>query len=132
MNPGNIPRIGEDGSAVTLDWTVLGFTLLLSLLTGVLFGLVPALHASRVDINSTLKEATSRSGSGMRQNKARSVLVIAEMALAIVLLVGAGLLHPHLLRAAQRGPRFRSPQRPDHGNRAHRNHVRSNRRHRPP
>ncbi len=92
VNPGNIPRIGEDGSAVTLDWTVLGVTLLLSLLTGVLFGLVPALHASRVDINSTLKEATSRSGSGMRQNKARSVLVIAEMALAIVLLVGAGLL----------------------------------------
>jgi len=92
VNPGNIPRIGENGSAVTLDWTVLGVTLLLSLLTGVLFGLVPALHASRVDINSTLKEATSRSGSGMRQNKARSVLVIAEMALAIVLLVGAGLL----------------------------------------
>ena len=57
-----------------------------------LFGMVPALHASRVDINSTLKEATSRSGSGLRHNKARSVLVIAEMALAIVLLVGAGLL----------------------------------------
>src|SRR5471032_1549090 len=92
VNPGNIPRIGEDGSAVTLDWTVLGLTLLLSLITGVLFGLVPALHASRVDINSTLKEATSRSGSGLRQNKARSALVIAEMALAIVLLVGAGLL----------------------------------------
>jgi predicted permease len=92
VNPGNIPRIGEDGSAVTLDWTVLGLTLLLSLITGVLFGLVPALHASRVDINSTLKEAASRSGSGLRQNKARSALVIAEMALAIVLLVGAGLL----------------------------------------
>jgi putative ABC transport system permease protein len=92
VNPGNIPRIGEDGSAVTLDWTVLGLTLLLSLLTGVLFGLVPALHASRVNINSTLKEATSRSGSGLRQNKARSALVIAEMALAIVLLAGAGLL----------------------------------------
>ena len=92
VNPGNIPRIGEDGSAVTLDATVLGITLLLSLITGVLFGLVPALHASRVDINSTLKEATSRSGSGLRQNKARSALVIVEMALAIVLLVGAGLL----------------------------------------
>ncbi|HWC96567.1 MAG TPA: ABC transporter permease [Candidatus Sulfopaludibacter sp.] len=92
VNPGNIPRIGENGSAVTLDATVLGITLLLSLITGVLFGLVPAFHASRVDINSTLKEATSRSGSGLRQNKARSVLVITEMALAIVLLVGAGLL----------------------------------------
>jgi predicted permease len=92
INPGNIPRIGEDGSAVTLDWTVLGVTLLLALGTGILFGLVPALHASRVDINSTLKEATSRAGSGLRHNKARSVLVIAEMALAIVLLVGSGLL----------------------------------------
>ncbi len=92
INPGNIPRIGEDGSAVTLDWAVLGLTLLLSLVTGILFGLVPAFHASRVDINSTLKEATSRSGSGLRQNKARSALVVAEMALAIVLLVGAGLL----------------------------------------
>jgi putative ABC transport system permease protein len=92
VNPGNIPRIGEDGSAVTLDATVLGVTLLLSLVTGVLFGLVPAFHASRVDINSTLKEATSRSGSGLRQNKARSVLVVTEMALAIVLLIGAGLL----------------------------------------
>ena len=92
VNPGNIPRIGEDGSAVTLDATVLGGTMLLSLLTGLLFGLVPALHASRVDLNSTLKESASRSGSGLRQNKARSLLVIAEMALAIVLLVGAGLL----------------------------------------
>jgi len=92
VNPGNIPRIGEDGSRVALDWTVLGFTILLTLLTGVLFGLVPALQASRADINSTLKEATSRSGSGLRHNKARGLLVIAEMALAIVLLTGAGLL----------------------------------------
>ena len=92
VNPGNIPRIGEDGSGVALDWTVLGLTLLLSLITGVLFGLVPAFSASRVDINATLKESTSRSGSGLRQNKARSLLVIAEMALAIVLLIGAGLL----------------------------------------
>jgi len=92
INPGNIPRIGEGGAAVTVDATVLAVTLLLSLATGVLFGLVPAFQASRVDINSVLKEATSRAGSGLRQNKARSVLVIAEMALAIVLLVGAGLL----------------------------------------
>jgi putative ABC transport system permease protein len=92
VNPGNIPRIGPEGAAVTLDWTVLAFTLALSLVTGVLFGLVPALHASRADLNSTLKEAGTRSGSGLRQNKARGLLVIGEMALAIVLLVGAGLL----------------------------------------
>lgn len=92
VNPGDIPRIGPEGTGVTLDWTILGFTLLLSLLTGVIFGLVPALHASRADLNSTLKESASRSGSGLRQNKARNTLVIAEMALAVLLLTGAGLL----------------------------------------
>lgn len=92
MNPGNIPRIGEHGAAVSLDVTVLGVTLLLSLLTGVLFGLLPALQASRVDLNSTLKEATPRSGGGLRLKRGRSMLVVCEVALAIVLLVGAGLL----------------------------------------
>ncbi len=92
VNPGNIPRIGKDGSGVSIDGTVLAFTLLLSLVTGILFGLVPALNASRADLNSTLKESGSRSGASLRQNLARSILVIAEMALAIVLLAGAGLL----------------------------------------
>jgi putative ABC transport system permease protein len=92
VNPGNIPRIGPDGAAVTLDWTVMGFTLLLALVTGILFGLVPAMHASRADLNITLKETGARGGSGMRQNKARGVLVMVEMALAMVLLIGAGLL----------------------------------------
>ena len=92
LNPGNIPRIGENGSAVTLDWTVLTFSLGLALLTGIVFGLFPALQASRADLISTLKESGARSGVGLRQNKARSVLVIVEMAMAIVLLVGAGLL----------------------------------------
>jgi predicted permease len=92
VNPGDIPRIGPDGSAVALDWTVMGFTLLLSLVTGILFGLVPAMQASRADLNITLKETGARGGSGLRQNKARGVLVMVEMALAIVLLIGAGLL----------------------------------------
>jgi putative ABC transport system permease protein len=92
VNPGNIPRIGEDGSGVTLDWTVLGFTLLLSFLTGILFGLVPALHGSRADLNSVIKESGARSGSTGRKNMARSLLVVTEVALAMVLLVGAGLL----------------------------------------
>lgn len=92
VSPGDIPRIGTDGAGVTLDWAVLGFTLLLSLLTGVLFGLVPAFHAARTDLNSTLKEAANRSGSGLRQNRARNVLVVAEMAMAVLLLTGAGLL----------------------------------------
>ena len=92
INPGNIPRIGENGSGVTLDWTVLCFTLLLSLLTGILFGLVPALHGSRADLNSVIKESGARSGSSVRKNMARSLLVVSEVALAMVLLVGAGLL----------------------------------------
>jgi putative ABC transport system permease protein len=77
---------------VTLDWTVLWFTLLLSLLTGILFGLVPALHGSRADLNSVIKESGARSGSSVRKNMARSLLVVSEVALAMVLLVGAGLL----------------------------------------
>jgi predicted permease len=92
LNPGNIPRIGEHGAAVTLDWTVLAFALGLALVTGIVFGLFPALQASRSDLISTLKESGARSGVGLRQNKARSLLVVTEMALAIVLLVGAGLL----------------------------------------
>jgi predicted permease len=92
VNPGNIPRIGPNGSAVSLDWAVMGFTLLLSLATGILFGLVPAMQASRADLNITLKETGARGGSGMRQNKMRGALVMVEMALAMVLLIGAGLL----------------------------------------
>ena len=92
MNPGNIPRIGEHGADVTMDWRVLGFTLLVSVLTGILFGLIPALSASRSDLSITLRESGSRSGSGLRQNKARSLLVVTEMALALILLVGAALL----------------------------------------
>jgi predicted permease len=93
VNPGNIPRLGPgEGSGVSLDTTVLAFTLVVSLFTGIFFGLFPALAASRVDLNSTLKEGSSRSGSGLRQNKARGALVVVELALAVVLLTGAGLL----------------------------------------
>ena len=91
-NPVDIPRIGEHGAAIALDWRVLVFTLGVSLLTGILFGLIPAFNASRTDLSLTLKESSSRSGSGFRQNKARSILVVTEMALALILLVGAALL----------------------------------------
>jgi len=92
MSPGDIPRIGEHGGAVTIDWRVLAFTLFVSLLTGILFGLFPALGASRPDLNSTLKDSSNRSGTGFRQSKARSLLVISEISLAMVLLIGAALL----------------------------------------
>ncbi len=91
VNPGNIPRIGLDGSRVGVDWRVLAFTAIVSLVTGFVFGLVPALQSSRVDLNTTIKESSGRSGTGFRHNKARALLVVAEMGLALVLLVGAAL-----------------------------------------
>ncbi len=92
VNTAGLPRVGEGGAVVTLDWRVLAFTMVVSLVTGVIFGLVPALHASHVDLQGALKEASSRAGTGFRQNKTRSVLVVAEVALALVLLVGSALL----------------------------------------
>ncbi|MCU1384703.1 MAG: hypothetical protein JWL71_3400 [Acidobacteria bacterium] len=92
INPGTMPRIGADGSGVTADWRVVAFTVTISIATGLVFGLFPALEASRVDLNASLKESSGRSGSGVRQNRARSTLVVVEVALALVLLVGASLL----------------------------------------
>ena len=92
ISPAGLPRIGEDGSAIGVDWRVLAFTLAISLFTGILFGLFPAFSASRSDLNSSLKESSNRSATGFRQSKARSLLVISEVSLAIVLLIGSALL----------------------------------------
>src|SRR5207248_767643 len=92
INPGSIPRIGEDGSAVTVDLNVLFFTLGVSVLTGVLFGLVPAISASRKSLAAVLNESSNRAGVGFRNGKVRSLLVVSEMALALVLVIGAALL----------------------------------------
>jgi len=92
VNTAGLPRVGEDGALVGIDWTVLVFTLTVSVATGILFGLIPALQGSKVDLASTLNEGGNRSGSSFRQNKARSLLVVTEVALALVLLVGSALL----------------------------------------
>ncbi|HXM10156.1 MAG TPA: ABC transporter permease [Terriglobales bacterium] len=92
ISPAGLPRIGEDGAAIGVDWRVLAFTLAISLFTGILFGLFPAFSASRSDLNSSLKESSNRSATGFRQSKARSLLVISEVSLAIVLLIGSALL----------------------------------------
>jgi putative ABC transport system permease protein len=92
INPGDIPRIGEDGAGITLDLRILLFTLGVSLLTGIVFGLVPAISASRANLAVALNENGSRGGIGVRSGKLRSVLVIAEMALTVVLVIGAALL----------------------------------------
>jgi putative ABC transport system permease protein len=106
LSPGDIPRIGEHGAAVNIDWRVLAFTLGVSLFTGILFGLFPAVGASRPDLNSALKESGNRTGTGFRQSKARSLLVISEVSLALVLLIGAALLIRTLLALRQVNPGF--------------------------
>ncbi len=108
ISPGDIPRVGEHGAAVRIDWRVLAFTLSVSLLTGILFGLFPAIGASRPDLNSTLKESSNRTGTGFHQSKARSLLVISEVSLALVLLVGAALLIRTFLALRNVNPGFQA------------------------
>ena len=87
FGPDNIPRLSE----ISIEPRVLGFTFGISLLTGVLFGLIPALQASRPDLNDALKEG-SRGSTGGRSRTFRNVFVVAEVSLALVLLIGAGLM----------------------------------------
>jgi predicted permease len=105
INTAGLPRIGENGVLVGLDWRVLLFTTGLSLGTGILFGLLPALQGARTDLSTTLKDSPSGSGATIRHNKARSTLVVVEVALALLLLVGSALLIRTLvnLRAVQPG-----------------------------
>ena len=108
INPGNIPRIGEHGAAVGIDPRVLLFTLGISVLTGIIFGLVPAIGAARPDLNTTLKESSNRSGTGFRQSKGRSLLVISEVSLALVLLIGAALFIRTYIALRNVNPGFNS------------------------
>ena len=108
VNTAGLPRLGEGGSFLGMDWRVVTFTLALSLLTGVLFGLVPAIVSSRTDLNAVIKDSSSRSGSGSGQNKARSILVTAELALCVVLLVGAALMIRTSLAIGRIDPGFTS------------------------
>ena len=87
-NPESIPRSGE----ITLDASVLLFTLALTIVTGVLFGVAPLLHLSQRSMNISLREGGSRTTAGTGKARMRSALVVAEVALAVVLVVGAGLL----------------------------------------
>ena len=105
MHPGNIPRLDEIG----MDFRVLTFTLAISILTGIVFGLAPALRASRVDLNSNLKAGGSSSNSGglnVKRDKLRGALVIAEIAVSLTLLTGAGLLVRSFVRLINVPPGF--------------------------
>ncbi len=88
LAPANVPRLAE----TTLDASVLIFTLGISVIASLLFGLAPALHASRVDLNDALKQGGGRASVGGGAGKMRGALVVAEIALSVILLAGAGLL----------------------------------------
>ena len=100
FSPGEIPRLDE----AQLDGRVLGFTTGLTLLTTLLFGLVPALQASKPDLVATLKEGGQKGGS--QGGRVRSALVVAEVALALVLVIGAGLMIRSFLRLQTVDPGF--------------------------
>lgn len=91
-NPGAIPRINAQSSAIGLDWQILAFTISVSLFTGILFGILPALIATQTDFGATLTESTPRSGTSLRRKRSHSAFVIIQVGLSVVLLVGAGLL----------------------------------------
>jgi putative ABC transport system permease protein len=94
LRPGNLPRLEE----IAIDGRVLGFTCLISLASGILFGLVPAVQSGRSDLNKVLKEGGRSAADGQGRSRMRSVLVVAEIALSVVLLAGAGLMLKSFLR----------------------------------
>ena len=108
INTAGLPRIGENGTVVGLDWRVVLFTVAVSIGTGVLFGLFPAVQSARSDLNASLKDSTGRSGSVFRHNKARSLLVVVEVAMALLLLVGSALLIRTLIALRTVEPGFDS------------------------
>ena len=106
INPGNIPRLQD----LTLDRTVLLFTFGIALATGVIFGLAPAVRAARVDLNTSMKEGGRNTqgdgGLGTSRFRLRSLLVVGEIAVSLMLVVGAGLLVRSFIRLQDVPPGF--------------------------
>src|SRR5499425_1531601 len=104
--PSNIPRLHE----VQIDWVVLAFALLISILTGLMFGLAPALHSAKSALSSAIREGGRGSGYSTRTGRLRDVLIVSELAFAVILMVGAGLLLRTLRDLLQESPGFNPTQ----------------------
>jgi predicted permease len=104
--PSNIPRLNE----VRIDWVVLAFALLISILTGLVFGLAPALHSAKVALSSSIREGGRGSGYSTKTGRLRDVLIVSELAFAVILMVGAGLLLRTLRDLLQENPGFNPTQ----------------------
>ena len=104
INPGDVPRLDE----LSMDRRVLGFSLLISLVTGVLFGLAPAVHAARTSLNEVLKEGGRSVTGGKVRQRIRSALVTVEVGLSVALLISAGLLLRSFWRLQDVDPGFKA------------------------
>src|SRR5690242_20031088 len=104
--PSNVPRLNE----VRIDWVVLAFALLISILTGLVFGLAPALHAAKGALSSALREGSLGSGYSTKTSRLRDVLIVSELAFAVMLMVGAGLLLRTMRNLLQENPGFSPTQ----------------------
>ncbi|HXI92465.1 MAG TPA: ABC transporter permease [Blastocatellia bacterium] len=100
LSPENLPRLDE----ISVDRRVLGFTLLITLLSGLVFGIAPALQSSHVDLNATLKEGGRTTGGG--HNRLRGLFIVTEFGLALMLLIGAGLMIRSFLQLQRVNPGF--------------------------
>jgi len=104
--PANLPRLRE----VNIDWRVLGFALLISLATGLLFGLAPATHSSKAGLAGTMREGSRGSGYSAKAGRMRDALMVSQLAFAVVLMVGAGLLLETLRDLLRQNPGFNPSQ----------------------
>jgi predicted permease len=104
--PSNLPRLNE----VRIDWVVLAFALLISILTGLMFGLAPALHSAKSALSSAIREGGRGSGYSTKTGRLRDVLIVSELAFAVILMVGAGLLLRTLRDLLQESPGFNPTQ----------------------
>jgi predicted permease len=104
--PSNVPRLNE----VRIDWAVLAFALLISILTGLVFALAPALHSAKGALSSAIREGGRGSGYSTKTGRVRDVLIVSEVAFALILMVGAGLLLRTLRDLLQENPGFNPTQ----------------------